>query len=159
MRRTARIVALVAVGFALLALVLDGLGAWVQPSLGGEEGVLRTTDDDGARHETRLAVFQDESGAIWIQSGHHFRGWYERVKRNPDVELVRNGATNPYRAVAMETPEARRHVRQLIEERVGVAGYYAIRTFLLFAEIKPVRLDPRDARSLVGRSAERYALR
>ena len=50
---------------------------------------------------------------------------------------------NPYRAVSLETPEAKEHVRALIKERAGIVGFYAIRTFLLFAEIKPVRLDPR----------------
>ena len=48
-----------------------------------------------------------------------------------------------YRALPLETPEAREHVRALIKGQLGVAGFYAIRTFLLFAEIKPVRLDPR----------------
>ncbi len=65
------------------------------------------------------------------------------MKGNPDVEFVREGVLNAYRAVPLETPEAREHVRVLIKEQVGIVGYYAIRTFLLFAEIKPVRLDPR----------------
>jgi hypothetical protein len=34
-------------------------------------------------------------------------------------------------------------MKQLLIERTGRFGYYAIRTILLFAEVKPVRLDPR----------------
>ena len=143
MKRTARVAALVFVGFVALALLLDGLAGLIQPALAGPEGVLHTTDEQGVVLETRLAVFEDPSGAIWVQSGHHFRGWYERLKRNPDVELDRDGVLNAYRAVALETPEARQHVRALIKDQVGVAGFWAIRVFLLFAEIKPVRLDPR----------------
>ncbi len=145
MRRAVRVGALVVAGSVVLALALDGLAGLAQPALGpgGAEGVLRTTDEEGVAHETRLAVFEDEGGVIWVQSGHHFRGWYERVKRNADVEVDRDGVVNAYRAVPLETPEAKQHVRTLIEEQVGIVGFYAIRTFLLFAEIKPVRLDPR----------------
>jgi hypothetical protein len=145
MRRLIRGAGLIIAGFVVLALALDGLAGLVQPALdrGGAEGVLHTSDLEGGIHETRLAVFEDESGVIWVQSGHHFRGWYERIKRNPKVELVRDGVTHAYRAVPLETRDAKDHVSSLIRRRVGVAGFYAIRTFLLFAEIKPVRLDPR----------------
>jgi hypothetical protein len=145
MSRAVRAGVLIVAGFVVFVLALDGLAGLAQPALdpGGAEGVLRTTDEEGGVHETRLAVFEDEGGAIWVQSGHHFRGWYERVKRNSDVEFVRNGVANAYRAVPLETPEAKEHVRALIKEQVGVVGFYAIRTFLLFAEIMPVRLDPR----------------
>jgi hypothetical protein len=144
-KRAVRVGALVVAGFVVLALALDGLGGLVQPALnpGGAEGVLRTTDEAGVSHETRLAVFEDAGGALWIQSGHHFRGWYSRLKRNPEVELVREDVVSAYHAVPLDTPEARQHIRALIVERVGLLGFYAIRTFLLFAEIKPVRLDPR----------------
>lgn len=145
MRRAVRAGALVVVGFVVLALVLDGMAGLGQPALepGGAEGVLRTRDQEGVIHETRLAVFVDDGGALWVQSGHHFRGWYERLKHDSDVELVRNGVAKAYEAVALETPEAKDHMRSLIRRRTGVVGFYAIRTFLLFAEIKPVRLDPR----------------
>ncbi len=143
--RAARTLLLGIAGLALLALTLDGVAAWLQPTLspGGLDGVLRTMDEDGRVHETRLALFEGEDGTLWVQSGHHFRGWYERLKLNPEVELVRNGSPRRYRAVPLETPEALEEVRSLIRARVGVVGSYAIRTFLLFAEIKPVRLDPR----------------
>lgn len=135
---------LIVAGFVVLVLALDGLAGLAQPALGaGAEGVLRTRDEQGAVHDTRLAIFEDEDGAIWVQSGHHFRGWYDRLKRRPDVDLARDGVVHAYRAVPLETPEAREHVRGLIRDRVGVVGFWAIRTFLLFAEIEPVRLDPR----------------
>ena len=51
------------------------------------EGVLRTIDEKGQVHETRMIVLQD-GDVIWVQSGHHFRGWYHRLVRNSEVELV-----------------------------------------------------------------------
>lgn len=144
MKRAVRAGVLIVAGFVVVALALDGLAGLVQPALdpGGTEGVLRTTDQERVVYETRLAIFEDEEGALWIQSGHHFRGWYDRLQRNPDVELVRGGVVSDYRAVPLQTPEAKEHVRGLITDRVGVVGFWTIRTFLLFAEIRPVRLDP-----------------
>jgi hypothetical protein len=45
--------------------------------------------------------------------------------------------------VPLETPEAKAHMKGLLMKRTGTFGYYAIRTVLRFAEVKPVRLDPR----------------
>ena len=57
--------------------------------------------------------------------------------------MSRGGETRAYRAVPVETPEAKARVRELLEERAGTARFYVIRALLLFAEIRPVRLDPR----------------
>jgi hypothetical protein len=143
-KRIARIFAIVVVGFVAVALLLDGVGAMVQPVLesGDAEGVLRTFDADGTLHETRLVVI-DDGGTLWVQSGHHFRGWYERLLVNREVELERGGEVRAYLAVPLDTPETERRIRQLLKDRVGVVQFYMIRTFLLFADMKPVRLDPR----------------
>ena len=93
-------------------------------------------------HQTRLIAIEDE-GTLWVQSGHHFRAWYERLLENSDVELERAGEVRQYRAVALDSPEAKEHMRALLKQRTGSVGFHAVRTFLLFADIKPVRLDPR----------------
>ena len=144
MKKAAWTVAAVLGGFVLLALSLDAFIGATQIALepGRAEGVLRTFDDDGTVHESRMIVI-DDGDTAWVQSGHHFRGWYHRLRRNSDVELVRGGEVLRYRAVPLETPEAKAHMRDLLIQRTGLFGYYAIRTILLFAEVKPVRLDPR----------------
>jgi hypothetical protein len=145
---------LVVGSYVVLALAIDAYVGFAQPELEGEpgEGVLVTFDETGARHGTRLAVF-DDGTHLWVQSGHHFRGWYERLLRNPEVELVRAGETRRYRAVPLDDPESRAHLVGVIKARTGELGFRLIRALLLFAEIKPVRLDPRDAAKGAQREA------
>jgi len=133
-------------GLVVLAMLLDGAIALFQPALepGDAEAVLHTFDEQGQRYETRMIVIED-GGTLWVQSGHHFRGWYNRLRRHPEVELLRGGERRDYRAVALETPEAKMRMREMLIERTGLVRFYLIRTFLLFADVKPVRLDPVEA--------------
>lgn len=140
--RVLRWVAIALGAYVILALALDGMIAVFQP-MGGTAGVLRTFDEQGTPHETVLGVLDDGS-TLWVESGHHFRGWYQRLRRNPDVELVWGGEVQAYTAVPLDTPEAEQRIKELMKERAGPIGYYLGRTMLLFADIKPVRLDPRD---------------
>jgi hypothetical protein len=129
-------------GYLFVVLAIEAYIAIAQPSVGGLEAVLRTFDEDGTPHDKRLALINDE-GTLWVQSGHHFRGWYYRLRQNPDVELLRDGVAKPYRAVALDTEEARDRIVTLLRERGSAGRFYTIRALLLFAPIKPVRLDPR----------------
>ena len=129
--------------YVALAVGLEAYTALAQPPFESDgECVLRSFDDEGNAYDTQLALFR-EGDTLWVQSGHHLRGWYDRILANPDVELVGEGEAKPYRAVALDTEEAREHLKGVIMQRTGVGGYYAIRTLLLFAPIKPVRRDPR----------------
>jgi hypothetical protein len=139
-KKVARTALVVLGSFVVLALAFDAFMGVAQLELepGRAEGVLRTFDDEGRAHESRMIVI-DDGDTTWD----HFRGWYHRLRRNPDVELIRDGDILRYRAVPLDTPEAKSHMKQLLIARTGTFGYYAIRTILLFAEVKPVRLDPR----------------
>jgi len=141
-RRALRLIALAAVGFVAFALVGEVILGVFQPRFRlGEEAVLRTFDDDGEPYETRLVLI-DDGGTLWIQSAHHWRGWYERILTNPAVELLRDGEARPYLAVPLDTPESEAHIEELLWQRVG-AALYVIRALQLGADVKPVRLDPR----------------
>jgi hypothetical protein len=144
MAQIVRRLAVAVVAFVVLALAVDAVIAVFQPVVATEETecVIRTVDENGRMHEDRLALV-DDGGTLWVQSGHHFRGWYHRLVRNPDVELVRGGEARPYRAVPIDTPETEAHIRELMKQRAGAFRFYLIRTLLLFADMKPVRLDPR----------------
>jgi hypothetical protein len=140
--RIVRIAAIVFGVYVLLGLTLDALIGHFQPEY-ERTAVLRTFDADGKPKDTVLALL-DDGGQLWVESGHWFRGWYHRAVRNPEVELVRDGEVRPYRAVPLDTPEALDTVTRLMGKGQG-AGYWVGRTMLLFAPIKPVRLDPREA--------------
>lgn len=138
-----KIVRVVAIAFGIyvaLGLVLDAAIGRFQPQM-ETTAVLRTFDASGKPQETVLSLL-DDGGQLWVESGHWFRGWYRRVVANPDVELVRAGRTEAYRAVPLDSDEAIETVTRLMGKGQG-AGYWVGRVMLLWAPIKPVRLDPR----------------
>jgi hypothetical protein len=135
-----RIVAIALACYVALGLTVDGLIGWFQPG-GDAMPTLRTFDEEGRPHDTRLMVLND-GGTRWVESGHHFRGWYHRLRRNPDVELIEAGRAQPYRAVPVDDPATVERIKELMK-RGRTAGYYFSRFLLMFAEIRPVRLDPR----------------
>ena len=136
MKIVRRVVIVLAV-YIGLGLTLDALVGFFQPG----NDVLRIYDAQGQPYERVLSVIEDGE-QLWVVSGHHFRGWYRRVRANPDVELIRSGDAKPYRAVVVEDPETKAHVIDVMKSKSAI-GYYVSRVLLLFAPIKPVRLDPR----------------
>ena len=85
----------------------------------------------------------ENTDAVSILDGRcDFRRWYDELSRNPEVELVREGDVERYRAVPVDTPEARDRMTELMRSRAGPLQYGLMRAVWFFAEIKPVRLDP-----------------
>ena len=144
MIRIAKAGVLLVSAYLVLALGLNGIAGVVQPELGAGsgEGVLLTFSSDGEVYERRLAVL-DDAGVLWLVSVQHFRRWYDRAIANPDVELVRGGEVQLYRAVPVPTPYAKDRLTQLLQARAGNIRFAVMRALWLFAEIKPLRLDPR----------------
>ncbi len=134
------IVAIVLASYVALGLGVDAAIGCFQPEAEGT-AILRTFDASGQSEDTVLGLLDDD-GQLWVESGHWFRGWYHRAVANPDVELVRGGETAAYRATPVDTPEAVDTVTRLMGKGSG-AGYWIGRTLLLYAPIKPMRLDPR----------------
>ena len=135
-----RIVAMAFAVYVVLGMLIDAAIGYFQPQ-GGNTAVLRTFDANGKPAQTVLGLL-DDNGQLWIESGHWFRGWYHRVLNNPDVELIRGTKVGSFHAVPVDTPEAVDNVTRLMGRGNG-AGYWIGRTMLLYAPIRPVRLDPR----------------
>jgi hypothetical protein len=121
--------------------LLVAVGTWVA---GGqlEVVVLRTFDADGHGHDTKLWVVEHD-GHRWLRARRPHLAWLDRIRSNPRVELVRDGATTPYTARIVETPEARLAIDAAMEVKYGWLGrwYDAV---LRGAPI-PIRLDPDGA--------------
>jgi hypothetical protein len=113
---------------------------------GGEVVDLRTTDVSGATFETRLWVV-DDSGSIWLWAAAPGRRWLDHLRAHPEVRVVRGGKVAHYRAVPVETGEARQRIGWLTVERYGVAAHaLALIHHVVLrhaqAEAVPIRLDP-----------------
>jgi len=140
--RILRILGIMLAVYIILSFSFDAAIGFFQPQRQGTV-VLRTFDASGGSKDTVLGL-RDDHGQLWVESGHWFRGWYKRVLANPNVVLVRDGKALPYRAVPDDSPEAVERMTQLMGKGTG-AGYWVIRTMLLWAPIKPVKLDPKPA--------------
>jgi hypothetical protein len=129
-----RLAAIVASAFVLL-----GLGTY----LAGERTevvVLRTYGSDGGPQETKMWVV-DCRGTPFVRIGRPGRGWGERAKANPDVELVRAGATTPRHVVLVGEPETLHAVSDAFAEKYGwVDWWYGV---IVRKNPETLRLDPR----------------
>lgn len=104
----------------VLAIPLVYFGLMMGASEFAEEVVvLRTFDADDKIFETSLWIVEDKRGALWLRAGMPGSGWVERIQGNPDVELVRNGATTL--RTAQLVPESRDKVHAMMRERYGWA--------------------------------------
>jgi hypothetical protein len=104
--------------------------------------VLRSYDEGGRAHETRLWVV-DLEGSAWVRAARPGRPWLTRVRRHPEVELRRDGYWQPLRAMPVGDPEIRARVDAAFAGKYGLADrWYGI---LLRRDPIPVRLDPRVA--------------
>lgn len=140
--RIVRFIVGLGVLYVALALAVDGLIGYYQPQ-SDNTIVVRTFDADGMAHENVVSL-RDDNGQLWVESGHWFRGWYNRLLAKPEIEVMfRDGTTRAYTAVPVNTPEAVALMEKIMGKGDGYR-YWVGRTLLLFAPIKPVRLDPRD---------------
>jgi len=103
-----------------ILLLLWG-GMLLLAEYGGEVVDLRTADASGATFETRLWVV-DVSGSAWLWAAAPERRWLQRLRTHPEVQIVRGGEVTRYRAVPVETNEARQRIGCLVVQRYGAAA-------------------------------------
>ena len=123
---------------ALIGIFALWLGSQLLASESGEIVTLRTQDEAGDVHETRLWVV-DHEGSAWLRAGNASAGWFPRLVAKPEVEVERDGVTGKFRAEP--TPEARDTINDLMNQKYGFADSY-ICFFLSRAKKIPVRLVP-----------------
>ena len=120
----------------LVGFLLMGVATFVA----GEQTevvVLKTRDDAGAVHETKMWCV-DHDGAPWVRVANAERHWYQRLVARPEVELVRHGETSA--RVAHPEPTRRLEVDQAFAAKYGLVDFwYGAR---LRRGPIPIRLDP-----------------
>ena len=124
--------------YVLIGLTFDGLIGYFQPE-NQSTVVLRTYNSEGDLENTVLGLRVD-GDQLWVESGHWFRGWYNRILDNPNVILKTSTGEHAYKAVPVEDPQAVELMENLMGKGDGYS-YWLGRAMLLFAPIKPVRLD------------------
>jgi hypothetical protein len=101
--------------------------------------VLRTFDEAGAAHDTKMWVV-DHEGAPWVRVANPERAWYQRLRARPRATLLRAGATIEVDATTDGSPGTRQLVDQAFARKYGLTDrWYGI---LLRRGSIPIRLDP-----------------
>jgi hypothetical protein len=124
----------------LVALVVVVVGLERYAAESGEVVVLHARDATGEVVTTRLWVV-DHEGQQYLRVGADGSGWYSRLTANPDIQLARDGAPEPYRAVP--EPAASEAINRLMQAK------YGWRDSVIGAMVGgrdgsiPIRLDPR----------------
>ncbi len=131
-----RLVAIVLSGVVLLAL-----GTY----LAGERtevAVLTTHEANGAPHDTKMWIV-DYDGKPYVRIGRPGRGWGERLKADPKVELTRAGAgPSPRAAVVVTDGGTIDAVAHAFSDKYGwVDWWYGV---VVRKNPDTVRLDPRE---------------
>lgn len=130
---------LLVVAGAVLAIPVAGFLLQGVASESGEVVLVRTTDDAGGTHETRVWIVDDE-GTSWLRAGRDAAGWYTRLAARPEIEVVRGGET--LRVRALPEPDRRARVNELMREKYGWADAY-ISFLVMRGGSVPIRLVPR----------------
>jgi hypothetical protein len=106
----------------LIALALGFVAAIGAAShFGGELVRLHTRDAGGVEHTTPLWVV-DHDGFQYLRAGDRSASWFERLSRQPEVDVERGGRTAAYRAVPQ--PELTRTIDELMARKYGLADRF-----------------------------------
>ena len=108
----------------------------------GEVVVLSTLDENRDVHETRLWIVEHD-GALWLRSGAPNAAWLRRLRRNPNVSVVRAGVRERYRAVPSDDAGVRDAIHERIAEKYGLRESL-IRVTRDGSASVPVRLEVMD---------------
>ncbi|HSJ98618.1 MAG TPA: hypothetical protein VLC53_16200 [Myxococcota bacterium] len=132
----------------LVVPLLFGAVTWVALE-SNEVAVLRTRTPAGDFDTTRVWV-ADADGAALIEAATPERAWYQSLRTQPEVELLRDGAPLRYRALPEPGPEGRERIRALLREKYGWADWW-VGMLQDTSDSVLVRLEPLDQASVARR--------
>jgi hypothetical protein len=124
---------------ALSGLFLLALGTYIAGEQ-TEVAVLRTHDDAGQPFDTKMWVV-DVDGSSYVRIGRPGRGWGERAKTHPEVDLIRGDVTVPCTAAVVEDPALRAKIDDAFAAKYGwVDWWYGV---VVRPHPVALRLEPR----------------
>ena len=107
----------VLLGLGVFLLVPASITGWALEA--GDVALLTTERPDGGVRETHVwwAAHED---ALWLEAATPERAWLREALSSGEVELMRDGRRERFRAVAVPGAEAHARVRALLREKYGV---------------------------------------
>ena len=129
-----KIAALGVLVYVGIVAAFESLIGYFQPSAGSTL-VITTFEGDGTPHD-RVVTRLESDGQLYVAANHWPRAWYNRVLKNPDVQVTLDGEKSDYRAIPVTGAE---HDRVDGENSLGL--FFRILTG--FPPRYFVRLDPR----------------
>ena len=88
----------------------------------GEVVTLATVDSEGNDIETRLWVVEHDN-CEWVRTGHPEKGWFLRIRSNPNVEFERAGSRSLRVAVPAYDHDTVRAVNDRFSSKYGAADW------------------------------------
>ena len=132
--KTLKIVATVVLVYVGVVVAFESLIGYFQPTAGSTL-VITTFDEDGTPHD-RVVSRLESDGQLYVAANHWPRAWYNRVLKNPEVQVTLNGEKRDYRAVPITGIE-----RDRVEDENSLGLVFRILTG--FPPRRFVRLEPR----------------
>ncbi len=120
------------------ALLLVGVATFVAGEQ-TEVARLRTFDARSVVHETKLWVVDQPDGA-WVRVARPERQWFQRLRKNPEIEVIRNGAApRKLRATPDLSTDTKLRIDRAFREKYGIVDWwYGV---VLRSNPIPVRLE------------------
>ena len=120
------------------ALLLVGVATFVAGER-TEVARLRSFDERGVVHETKLWVV-DQSDGAWVRVARPERQWFARLRKNPEIEIVRHdGAPQKVRATPDPSTDTKVRIDRAFRQKYGIVDWwYGV---LLRSNPIPVRLE------------------
>ena len=100
---------------------------------------LRSFDERGVVHETKLWVVDQPDGA-WVRVARPERQWFQRLRKNPEIEIVRQGgAPLKVRATPDLSTDTKVRIDRAFRDKYGIVDWWY--GLLLRSNPIPVRLE------------------
>jgi len=131
--RILKIVVIVAFVYVGIVVAFESLIGILQPA--SESTLVIRTFDEDCPHD-RVVSRLESGGQLYVAANHWPRDWYERALENPELEVVGDGETGSYLAVAVTGAE-----HEQVSEDNGLPVFFRVLTG--FPPRYFLRLDPR----------------